>query len=162
MPRSRSVSASGRQTNRLAEKGKNQVIKANEYEADAVRRAVKAVTTGISWLASGVDYDGNLPDDEEAAMQRLQQVLDALMHLYPVLTRAQLGASEEQLALFEEPTPQQRRLVPVMGRPDEWAEVDRLAGERGLRLEVAEDPDHPENPWIRLTDEPEDPPSATA
>ncbi len=46
--------------------------------------------------------------------------------------------------------------------PDVWAEVGRLALERGLRLEIIDDPDHPENPWIRLTDEPEDPPSVTA
>jgi hypothetical protein len=31
-----------------------------------------------------------------------------------------------------------------------WADVARLAAERGLRLEITRDPDHPLNPWLRL------------
>jgi hypothetical protein len=42
-----------------------------------------------------------------------------------------------------------------------WAEVARLAAEKGLRLAITDDPDHPENPWLRLVDEPEGPASVT-
>lgn len=31
-----------------------------------------------------------------------------------------------------------------------WTEVARLANERGLRLEVSRDPNHPANPFLRL------------
>jgi hypothetical protein len=55
----------------------------NEYEIAAVRDTVDAITDGITKIASGVDSDGSLPPDEEAAMRRLQKVLDALNDTYP-------------------------------------------------------------------------------
>jgi hypothetical protein len=33
-----------------------------------------------------------------------------------------------------------------------WAEVARLAADRGLRLEITRDPRRPLNPWLRLVE----------
>lgn len=60
-------------------------FESGNYDVDevaAVRATLDAIATGMSHMASSVNQDGSMPPDDEAAIGRLQKVLNALNDIY--------------------------------------------------------------------------------